>query len=238
MRGIKRTHTQLHAWTTVISILLASSSLVAQGPQNADPSNPQTIDQQAFNVVLKQNILDPTALVKATGKPLPPNGKWTASKERPAACPQTSDKCVSVLYDVPEDSVSCQWVVQLTGDGSDGTILQQNDNSSQYFLRKLSASQAENLVAEKRQPIYPPMAEAAQVSGAVVFLVIVSTSGTIEKAVPVSGPPMLLPSAADAIKHWTFKPLMAGTQPVRFVTDVTFDFHTTGPGDIQITSKP
>lgn len=224
-------------WIALFAFFTASP-LTAQQNTNSESSSPQSIEKRAISVVMKQNVLDPTALVKETGKPLPLNGKWQIGEQRPAICPPTTETCVQVLYEVPEDGISCQWVVALNGDDSDGTILQQNDDSRHYLLRRLPADQSANQVLKRKEPDYPPMAMAAHVAGPVLLRVFVSASGTPEKIFVMSGPEMLRASAAVAMQKWKFKPLMAGTQPVRFQTDVTFNFQTSGPGFSRVTSQP
>jgi TonB family protein len=211
---------------------------MGQQSNSGAPSGLEGVGQQAISVVLRQSVLDPTALVQGTGKPLPANGKWSVGKEAPPACPQTTDACVRILYRVPEDKVLCEWVVQLFGDGSNGVILEQNEDAVQYLLRRLSTSQAGELVLTRKPAVYPPIATAAHVQGPVVLRLFVSRAGTLEKAFVVSGPAMLQGSAVDAVKGWTFKPLMAGSQAVRFETDVTFDFKTSGPSSSRVTSNP
>ncbi|NYF88499.1 TonB family protein [Edaphobacter lichenicola] len=199
----------------------------------------QDVGAQAIRAMLKQSLLDSTVVVEKTGKSLPSNGAWSVGKDAPSSCPQTSDACVRILYQVSEDGVSCNWVVQLIGDGNDGVILEQNKDATRYFLRRLTTSQAADIVLTRKQPIYPPLAAAAHLNGSVVVRAVVSSSGAIEKALIVSGPEMLRTSSIDAIRGWSFKPLMVGTEPVRFETDVTFDYKTMGPSSSgRVTSNP
>lgn len=218
-------------------VCIASPGLTQQ-TKSYSQTGLQSVGQQAISVVLRTSVLDPTVLVQKTGKPLPANGNWSVGKEAPASCPQTTDACVRILYRVPEDEVSCEWVVQLIGDGSDGVILEQNDDASRYLLRRLSTTQAAGLIVTRKQPTYPPIAVAAHVEGHVVLRVVVSGTGAMEKGFIVSGPEMLQFAAIDAMKGWVFRPLMAGTQPVRFQTDVTFNFKTIGHGSSWVTSQP
>jgi TonB family protein len=91
----------------------------------------------------------------------------------------------------------------------------------------------------RKQPTYPSIAAAAHVSGSVVVRAVVSSSGVVEKALIVSGPETLRSSSIDAIHGWSFKPLLAGTEPVRFETDVAFDYRTMGPSSSgRVTSNP
>src|SRR5580698_2821062 len=65
--------------------------------------------------------------------------------------------------------------------------------------------QAANLI-RKVTPVYPPEALRAKVSGQVRFTVIVATNGTIQDIQLVSGDPLLVDAARDAVKQWVYKP--------------------------------
>ncbi|WP_260737046.1 energy transducer TonB [Tunturiibacter lichenicola] len=210
---------------------------MAQQTQGGAATGLQNSGQQAVAALLKQVVLDPTALVESTGKPLPANGNWSIGKNVPAACPQTTDGCFLILYRVPDQKVSCEWVVRLTGDGSSGIILDQNEDASRYLLRRLPTSQAAEILVTNKKPVYPPIAAAAHVSGQVIIKILVSPEGTVEKAFVVSGPEMLRTSSIDAAKGYIFKPLMAGTKAVPFETNVAFDFSSVGSAK-GVTSRP
>lgn len=216
--------------------LLPISSVTAQQQIAAQPQV-LSVGQRALNVVLQQSVIDPTVLVQKTGQPLPASGQWSVGKEAPTTCPQT-DTCVRIFYRVPEADVSCQWTVDLRGDGHSGVILDENDASARYLLRRVPPSEAAAFVATKKQPIYPPIATAAHVQGPVVLRVFVSSSGVVEKALFVSGPEMLRATSIDAAKQWVFKAPMAGGEALRFETELTFDFKTFGRSSSRVTSTP
>jgi protein TonB len=73
----------------------------------------------------------------------------------------------------------------------------------------------------KVTPIYPPIAKTAHVSGTVVLHAIISKEGTIQELQYVSGPPLLMKSAMDAVKEWRYKPTMLNGDPVE--VDTTID---------------
>ena len=218
-------------------VSLMTVSIASSQQSTAASSQQQPVGQRAVQVVLQQSAIDPTVLVQKTGQPVPANGQWSVGKEAPTGCPQP-DTCVRIFYRVPEAEVSCQWTVALNGDGSSGVILDENEDAARYLLRKVPPSDAGALVVTRKQPIYPPIAAAAHVQGPVVLRIFVSNSGVVERALIVSGPEMLRATSIDAAKQWVFRPPMAGTEAVRFQTDVTFDFKTSGLSSSRVTSKP
>jgi periplasmic protein TonB len=73
-------------------------------------------------------------------------------------------------------------------------------------------------------PTYPPMAQTAQVSGAVVLEATVSKSGRVENVRVVNGHPMLQASAVAAVKQWAYEPLRLNGEAVPFILTVTVTF--------------
>jgi TonB family protein len=179
-------------------------------------------------VILSNYMLDPTILVSKTGKPLPADGSWSVGKETPAICPKTTTPCVRVLYRVPDMEVSCEWVVLLDGGETKGVVLDANEDAARYLLEKLPPKEARKLIISGKNPIYPPMARAAHVTGSVKMTIHVSSTGVVDRIAIVDGPEMLRWAAADAVKQWVYKPLMIGSTAVPFQTTVTLNFNMAG----------
>ena len=76
----------------------------------------------------------------------------------------------------------------------------------------------------KTTPIYPPIARAAGVSGAVVLHATISKTGTIEELVVISGPEMLRAAAMEAVRSWRYKPYLLSGIPTEVETTVTVNF--------------
>jgi TonB family protein len=83
--------------------------------------------------------------------------------------------------------------------------------------------QAANLI-RKVTPVYPPEALRARVSGQVRFTVIVATDGTIQDIQLVSGDPLLVDAARDAVRQWRYKPTTLDGRPVEVITLVDVNF--------------
>jgi TonB family protein len=213
-------------------------SLAAQQTPSKAPSGLQDLAVQAIHVVVSQEVLNSFSPEPKTGKPLSTKGKWLVVNQAPSACPKTTESCVKVLYRVPEAEVSCEWVVLLEGDGSQGNILEQNRDASQYFVQKLNHRETTNQVLVRKMPTYPPIALAAHVTGLVELQVIVDQDGKPSNVTIVRGPEMLRASSIDALKAWKFKPLIVGSNGIPFQTVVTFTFLTSGPPVGSVTSNP
>jgi protein TonB len=88
----------------------------------------------------------------------------------------------------------------------------------------ISGGVTEGLLVFRTTPIYPPIAIAARVSGAVVLAATISKSGSIEDLRVVSGPAMLRNSAMDAVRNWRYRPYLLNNQPVEVETTVNVVF--------------
>jgi protein TonB len=84
-----------------------------------------------------------------------------------------------------------------------------------------------NLI-HKVQPVYPPLARAARIQGAVVLRAIISRTGTIENLQVTSGHPGLVGAAIDAVRQWRYRPYVLNDEPVEVETQVTVNFSLLG----------
>jgi protein TonB len=74
------------------------------------------------------------------------------------------------------------------------------------------------------QPVYPPLAKAARIEGPVVLAALISKDGTIENLRVVSGRPMLIGSAVEAVSKWRYRPYILNSEPVEVETQITVNF--------------
>ena len=92
----------------------------------------------------------------------------------------------------------------------------------------ISAGVAVGMLISKVQPVYPPIAKAARVSGTVVLQATISKTGSIENLRVISGPAMLQQAAMDAVKTWRYKPYLLNNEPVEVETTVNVIFSLGG----------
>ncbi len=59
------------------------------------------------------------------------------------------------------------------------------------------------------QPEYPSLARLARIQGAVMLRAVISKQGRIENLQAVSGPPMLIKAAMDAVQQWRYRPYLS-----------------------------
>lgn len=77
-------------------------------------------------------------------------------------------------------------------------------------------------------PMYPPLARSAGVQGPVVLFAVISKAGTIDNLRVVSGHPMLVPAAIEAVRQWRYRPYILNGQPIEVETQITVNFTLSG----------
>jgi len=83
--------------------------------------------------------------------------------------------------------------------------------------------QAAKLVNQPK-PQYPPLARQARIQGVVRFNAIIGKDGSIANLTLVSGHPLLVPSATEAVRQWRYQPTLLNGEPVEVVTQIDVNF--------------
>jgi protein TonB len=95
---------------------------------------------------------------------------------------------------------------------------------------RISQGVTKGMLIQKIEPTYPPIARSARIQGQVVLTAVISKAGVIENLTLLSGHPMLVPAALDAVKQWRYKPFLLNGEPVEVETTVTLTFQLSGVG--------
>src|SRR5271166_3897849 len=89
---------------------------------------------------------------------------------------------------------------------------------------RVSTGVSEGMLIRRIQPTYPPLARQARIQGAVILEAIIGTDGSITNLHVVSGHPMLVSAAVEAVKQWKYRPYLLNGQPVEVQTQVQVNF--------------
>lgn len=205
-----------------VLVVALGQGLSAQQPNEAL----RDTGTQAVHVVMGNFVQDSDVVSPKTGMPIGEKGKWSVGTQAPAECPKTTETCVSVSYTMAEASVTCRWVVKLGDEGDTGEILSSNADAEHYFVHRVSRIDADAQILSRQEAIYPAIALAAKIAGAIVVSAFVNPDGSVGKVFVVRGPEMLRQSAVDATKGWKFKPLVVGGHAVKYEIQVFYDFST------------
>jgi TonB family protein len=83
--------------------------------------------------------------------------------------------------------------------------------------------QAGRLIA-RLLPEYPPLAQQARIQGNVVLHAIIGIAGNVQELQVISGHPLLVKAALDAVERWRYEPAQLNGQPVQVDTTITVPF--------------
>jgi len=101
-----------------------------------------------------------------------------------------------------------------------GALVAQEDQS---IVRVSSDVAGQNLL-KRVEPYYPQMAKIAHVQGDVILRIIISPEGKVISLKAVSGHPILIQAALDAVKQWEYRPFILNGNPARVETTVLVPF--------------
>jgi protein TonB len=79
-------------------------------------------------------------------------------------------------------------------------------------------------LVNKVQPLYPPLARQTRISGTVKLHAIIGKDGSVQQLQVVSGHPLLVQSALDAVKQWRYQPTLLNGDPVEVDTEIDVIF--------------
>lgn len=89
---------------------------------------------------------------------------------------------------------------------------------------RVSGGVLQGSATSRVQPVYPPAAKAAKVSGQVQVQVTINEKGEVADAQVISGPPLLREAALEAARQWQFKAIELSGAPVKVQGTLTFNF--------------
>ena len=79
-------------------------------------------------------------------------------------------------------------------------------------------------ILTQTKPVYPALARQARIQGSVVLHAIIDKDGKVAQLEVVSGHPLLVQAALDAVKQWRYKPTLLNGDPVEVDTTITVTF--------------
>jgi TonB family protein len=133
--------------------------------------------------------------------------------------PVEVDTTISVVYTLGGKTLEDAMDSALPHPASDAP---QSDSSEPNSERiRVGGNVASASLVHQVTPVYPPIAKTAHISGTVLLHALIAKDGTIEQLQVVSGPPLLLKSAMDAVQQWVYRPTLVNGDPVRVDTTIS-----------------
>jgi protein TonB len=71
------------------------------------------------------------------------------------------------------------------------------------------------------EPVFPAILRQLHRNGRVELRALIATNGTIQSLEVVSGDPLCVQSALDAVRQWRYKPTLLNGEPVEVDTSIT-----------------
>ena len=76
----------------------------------------------------------------------------------------------------------------------------------------------------KVSPSYPPLAKQARIQGTVRLQAVIAKDGSVVELQILSGHPLLIAAAQDAVRQWRYQPTLLNGEPVEVVTTIDVIF--------------
>jgi hypothetical protein len=83
------------------------------------------------------------------------------------------------------------------------------------------------------KPVYPPLAKQAHVSGVVHLQAIIGKEGNVINLAVISGHPLLIPSAMEAVRQWVYQTTLLNGEPVEVITQIDVNYTLSDDPPIQ-----
>jgi TonB family protein len=89
---------------------------------------------------------------------------------------------------------------------------------------RMGASVVAAKLVKKVSPIYPPLARQTRIQGVVKLHAIIGEDGSVSQLELISGHPLLVQAALDAVKEWVYQPTLLEGKPVEVDTEIDVVF--------------
>jgi TonB family protein len=129
-----------------------------------------------------------------------------------------------VVFRMPPQKVEAPAAADVMGAGSIQKAATRQEDDSSLVPEQSSPASPNSYVLERVDPQYPEAARVQRVQGPVELKVLVGTDGLVRKITTISGNPLLVSAATDAVRQWRFKPHETKGKIVEFETRVTVNF--------------
>ena len=89
---------------------------------------------------------------------------------------------------------------------------------------KVPGSIQSGQIVQQPRPVYPALAKQARIQGTVKLSAWIAKDGTVARLEVLSGHPLLVPAALDAVRQWVYQPYQVDGKPVDVLTDIDVNF--------------
>jgi protein TonB len=95
------------------------------------------------------------------------------------------------------------------------------------IVKRIHSSVNPATLVYRVEPVFPALLRQIHRSGKVELHAIIATDGSIQSLEVVSGDPLCVQSALDAVRQWRYRPTLLNGQPVEIDTSITVLYNVT-----------
>ena len=190
----------------IVDILRSPSPPTGRAPTEVAPQPRVTSPTQVLN---DDVLLEPSSIPRSISKTQdePSDGPPSVGDLVPGSTPGDDDVINEIARNVPPPVVKRVTPQKL----------------------RVSSGVAAGMLVYQLKPTYPHLAVQARVQGTVVLQAVIGKDGTVHDLHVISGHPLLLTAATEAVKQWRYRPYMLNNEPVEVDTQINVNF-TLGGG--------
>lgn len=203
----------------------ASDKLDSIGPQSSLPAQAmgktltvEGIDTSALPASLRERV--EAAMPVRNGEMIGPERFFEIEKSL-----QSIDGHLKVVGRIQGEKTVLQVSLNPMGNGMPALSPSMVPNPNR--IRVGGNKQAMNLV-NKVTPSYPPLAKQSRIQGAVQMQAMIGKDGSILDLQVISGHPLLVPSALEAVRQWQYRPTLLNGEPVEVITQIDVNYTLAG----------
>jgi TonB family protein len=82
----------------------------------------------------------------------------------------------------------------------------------------------QNKLISQTRPVYPPQAKQARIQGVVHLSALIGKEGNVINLAVISGHPLLIPSALEAVQQWVYHTTLLNGEPVEVITQIDVNY--------------
>ena len=90
--------------------------------------------------------------------------------------------------------------------------------------KRITSQLSEGQLVNRVEPVYPHIAAISGIQGQVKLHAIIARDGRIQSLNVISGPPLLVRAALDAVEQWRYRPYVLNGETVEVETLITVNF--------------
>lgn len=89
---------------------------------------------------------------------------------------------------------------------------------------KIGGNLQQTKLIRQPRPVYPQAAKAERIQGVVKLTAIIAVDGTVKQLEVISGHPLLVESALEAVKQWVYEPTLLNGAPAEVQTQIDVNY--------------